>query len=496
MRTLFLVCSVLVGCADSDPDGLPDDSEGVPYIGEDEMQGRWLLGQSIDQMKPNGATTFLSVGRASILPNDPRVVEVTDNGALIAKIGANAASFTNIQLSSSTGQVVRIAPGGLEGSHEVLTVDVPNGSGGWKSICKDNGKAFPMRGVWTSTGFHRDDPTQISFGCADGVAYKCGAKWGYVPGVSPDLTIAYDPAAIEWNTHLACTRMASADICGDRTPHTREMTPIIIRDRIPGHRPDIDGREAPNPVVIKPPLARIAGVAMPPPPDTYFFESMWSSKEHVGAVCLEKQRWASLPSDTNCGALVDPRTHPATPPPRGAKYCEELLLDNDEMLRLRPLIANASMTYDIIMRRWQHPGTKDIVTTARGYVDTEEGKTEYPFPGLGYTVPLGEDGILLRNLPGSLIDSSDPTKTDVVKVYSKGTTDRTLMADPLLDRSSPSFEGYLLTRPASNRSPFYRWIRKDPTTHVLLDEVTSVNAGAGFTSGALQGYVYKNAATE
>jgi hypothetical protein len=86
---------------------------------------------------------------------------------------------------------------------------------------------------------------------------------------------------------------------------------------------------------------------------------------------------------------------------------------SDDEIGATALLANASKTQDMYMHRWRNPTTKDVVATVRGFPGTG------PVPFAGYTEYLDSDGILLRNLPGSI----DP-KTDVIEVFSTGTSVR------------------------------------------------------------------------
>ena len=85
-------------------------------------------------------------------------------------------------------------------------------------------RALAVSGVWDSTGARREDPTQFTFACENGVITKC-IGWGYKPWGSRDghpLT----------ELHQACTRMARADYCGDGVSHTRQNTYIDRYDRL------------------------------------------------------------------------------------------------------------------------------------------------------------------------------------------------------------------------------------------------------------------------
>ncbi|WP_143101402.1 ADYC domain-containing protein [Stigmatella aurantiaca] len=163
-----------------------------------------------------------------------------------------------------------------------LTSPVPGGS--QEDVCPSdadhpNGMwAVPMKGVFhPSSGERKDNaPNRFTFGCDTGVIAKC-YRWGYKPWLPPqDL----DEPQMMQELHVACTRMARADYCGNGTPYTEDGTPIHPWDLLP---------KAIRPLT--------PGAATP------LFEAGWSP---TGAVCLSKTRWENLkPLPANC-PLVAP----------------------------------------------------------------------------------------------------------------------------------------------------------------------------------------------
>jgi hypothetical protein len=84
-------------------------------------------------------------------------------------------------------------------------------------LCADGwNRAMPMRGTWNERGRREDSISEFSFACNGAVAVKC-LNWTYEP----------------WgDAHQACTRMASADYCGDGTSNTIGGTLISLYDRM------------------------------------------------------------------------------------------------------------------------------------------------------------------------------------------------------------------------------------------------------------------------
>ena len=429
---IALVGVLVAGCTDQVAEPV-EVFKGPAPLYEEELQGRWLLGSVPDRLSAPGADHVSVLAdtanghRASVAGGSLIVRDA--NGALVAA-GADQA-LVGLVLIAADGTEVQIAAAATDPNvgGPVYQLQYKSKAGAWTDYCANGDVAVAMQGTWTATGFHRND-NNISFGCSDGTTFKC-FTWGYVPGPA---------ASTAWDAHQACTRMARADVCGDGTPHTREETPIVIRDYLAGYH------DAPTDV----PALRHAAT-FPAPPDRHFYESAWTAGENIGAVCLSRIRWASLPVG-GCASLPDPRIT------AGAKYCEDM--SNDELLLANALLANASKTQDMYLHRWKNPATSDVVSTVRGFYSDGPDRV-IPFPG--YTEYLGSDGILLRNLPGSLEPS------DVIEVFSTGALDRVLLPDATLTRADPSFEGYLLAQPGADRVPFNEYQRGG------VDRLTSVD---------------------
>lgn len=448
---IVLLSLLVAGCAD--PVAVPGEIYAGPApVYEEELQGRWLLGRVPDRLTAVGAD-HISVLPDAINRSGHRAS--VSAGALVVRDAAGAtlyegddAAIVGLALATADGSEIQIVAAGVD-----ATVGGPvyqlryrsKATGVVSNYCEGGEVAVPMQGTWTATGYHRGGDN-ISFGCRDGTTFKC-FTWGYVPG----------PLASDgWHAHQACTRMARADICGDGTPHTREETPIVIRDYLVGYN------DHPSDA----PALRHA-TTFPAHPDRHFYESAWTSGENIGAICLSRMRWASLPVGGTCGSLPDPRIT------QGAKFCEDM--SDDELEIANVWLANASQAFDMYLHRWRHPGTQDVVATVRGFYSAGSDLVT-PFPD--YTEYIGSDGIILRNLPGSI------DRSEVIEVFSTGTSDRVLLPNAALTRADPSFEGYLLTTPGSDRVPFHQYRRAG------VDRLTSVDPeDSAFTLEASLHYV-------
>lgn len=192
-------------------------------------------------------------------------------------------------------------------------------------LCEGRG-ALLVRGRWGDDGSYWPDDPSFSFACLPrkasppgspaavflegGAIAKC-IDWGYPPWAS-------DPNSVQHAQllHVACTRMAMADYCGENRPNTIEGTPIWFYEK------DVD-----------PPPSGV------PPDSSWALESAWmaepvpacedgcspdaGSRHYRGrAACLSKQRWKTFPFNGLCPRkLPDPR---AVPEGGESRYCENL----------------------------------------------------------------------------------------------------------------------------------------------------------------------------
>ena len=277
--------------------------------------------------------------------------------------------------------------------------------------------AVPLRGYYTRSRYHENADT-ITFGCDGSVVKKC-IWWGYLPGdtgPSPNPNVPND-----WDYHQACTRMANADYCATGESSTRELTPILIRDFKPG------GQLHPNGEGV---VDELEHATIPGDLDQYYIEAAWRAGRRK-PLCASSARWAAMPLRP-CGVpgagedhLIDPRLDPS------ARLCDEFTYQ--ELIDEGALIINASKTMDAPLLRWRKPSAPnspaDTLTTIRGFyipsspitiaqylypngeLPTPDERSIIPFASLGYTQFQGPEGLILRNLPGTL------NEADMIKLY-------------------------------------------------------------------------------
>jgi hypothetical protein len=159
-------------------------------------------------------------------------------------------------------------------------------------------------------------------------------------------------------------------------------------------------------------------------------------------------RWVSLPPNPCPGQLPDPRFDPDPE----VKFCEEMTYA--DLQAEGALIINGSMVMDAPLHRWKNLATNDVVTTMRGFYSGLPGESIEPF--VGYDEYLGADGMIMRNLTGTL-----DAKTDMIELYlqhEKNTGDLTVSDGVALPAHtftpnaasgvrSADFEGYAFKDP-------------------------------------------------
>jgi hypothetical protein len=100
----------------------------------------------------------------------------------------------------------------------------------WQNVCPHGDDleraGFFVDGQWDDRGHFT--PSGYTFSCLSGVIAKCARSWGYKP--RKQLTAGDGSLVPLQPLHLACTRAARADYCGDGIPHTREGTLIDLFD--------------------------------------------------------------------------------------------------------------------------------------------------------------------------------------------------------------------------------------------------------------------------
>lgn len=420
----------LVGCVG---DSVTDDLMVPPQTPRStggSCQGRHMLGAA-----PDALTDGMPGHRfASVQPlssNLPVTVSVV-NGGLVARDGNGVVlysgaspKFIGMRLKTQAGPELEITGVSTEtyGSSYKLAFQLSK-----TDYCDGAGSAVAMQGVIEADRFHVLT-SDVTFGCPDGVLEKCHG-WGYRPDS--------DPTGVPWKLHQACMRMANADIYGDGESHTRELTPIVIRDLVAGANP------APTdaPAIGYP-------VMSPPPPGIPFFEAAWTGQRNRGALCLAHDRWLSEPLDGPQNAdLPDPRQVD------NVVNCIDLTYP--QMLDGGALLFNASKRMDMYLNRWRNPATGDLLTTLRGRFNHITTRHLPPFPG--YTEFLGTDGVMLRNRTGRL-DTGDVTE---MYMQHNPVTD-----DYVVATSTPvapgyvvgDFEGYTLNIDGPDLIPFWLFVR-------------------------------------
>ncbi len=448
MRQSLLLGLLVVGCAEqatTDPvEDIVDVGPVGPYIGGS-YQGRRMLGEFPDTLEANGTHFRVSVQaakpaglRLSVSAAGPLGV----NGAnLIASTGTTSFSgaderFIGVEMINAFDgarlKITSVKPHESGSTIYSLEYQAP-GSSEWVDYCDGAGGAIALHGSFSSNRIHQNTPTTISFACANGVGYKC-TLWGYVAGIT-------GPGNANWDHHQACIQMANAAYCGagpNGLPFTRAETPIMIQDFVKNYaKGDVD-LEHPDPY--------------PGDPDTFYFEAAWRPRG-LPPVCLSRLRWAALAPDPCPGVLEDPRI--STDPE--AKFCDEM--DYTDLRAAGAVIVSGTKLMDAPLIRWRNLATNGDrnFTTIRGYYVNIAGNTSESTPPPGYTQFVARDGMLLRNLTGTLDADADMI---ALYVYSSGTDQ--VLADENgtglpATYTKGEFEGYSFKDP--NRVPNLRALK-------------------------------------
>jgi hypothetical protein len=416
-------------------------AEGSSYITWDPEQGRHILGSEPDKLGAGGVHFSVSIlpinrqgWRLSVNPAGVKGVNgthlVADDGPLPMSDHVGTDSwFDDVILTDPTsGAQVKIRSSEATDSAIPSTVyfldyqDASQvGTDEWVDYCGEgNGAAIPLTGYYNSRRQHVWDPTRLSFACVDGTAHKCN-RWGYPAGNA-------GPGDLDWQYHQACTGMANANYCGTGQPFTREATPIRIRDEIAGYGSDGGPYDLTHPVTL------------PGNPDQFYIEAGWLPNGRP--LCLSRFRWAALSPD-QCGtSFPDPRFSDD----KRFKFCDEWTIE--QLFAAGAILVNGSKVMDAPLQRWRN-AAGDEVTTIRGFYLDRDGNgmvddpvTNAPFPGYNFFV--GMEGMLLRNLPGTLEVSQMRPLYGAVDPL----TDDRYLDDSGVGRKDPRFEGYsFLHRP-------------------------------------------------
>ena len=103
----------------------------------------------------------------------------------------------------------------------------------WGPLCPSGAGAIPLANLWSETNQRITDPNLFTFACDNAALAKC-FKWGYDPNKtqmeSDGQGNSHSQLLADW--HQACTRLVTADYCGDGVSHTRTGTAIDIYDNL------------------------------------------------------------------------------------------------------------------------------------------------------------------------------------------------------------------------------------------------------------------------
>ncbi|HEY0484033.1 MAG TPA: ADYC domain-containing protein [Kofleriaceae bacterium] len=435
---MMMSCAAGQGAVEDPPGAVDPPKLQVTTYGEEE-QGRFVLGNLADGLASGGrhvsvtaptGTTISVDGQRLVFQGVPAPI-----GLVLPASGADVGAL----------RIDDIDPGGA--GYLVRYWNTTQGA--WLDYCDpaESPWALAMPGEWTTAGLHDAGP-MVTFACQiSGKAAKCEA-FGY----RPETTAGAGPGLLGWDLNQACVQLTRADYCGDGESHTREKTPILIRDFIPGAEPNNVGpyRLQDTPASYPP---------VPPPPDQYYYEAAWAPRMPV--LCLNRMRWADFELGGPCPRrLKDPRVDPS------AKFCEELVLDQNPRYLL-----DACKTMDLALHRWSN-GAGDTVTTVHGYVVDETTTRRHTVPPVGFRAPalMGSEGYLLRNQTGELKEPDTVFK--VYRLHNATTGDSVVGPPGMLPGYSftdpDDFEGYLVKDAGPDYLPLYLYQAGD-------DYVTAVD---------------------
>lgn len=470
-KTLASV-SILAITACSQPDDEwtePDDGEepelGTSLTGK-EMQGKFVLGKSMDLIAGDDSTRHFSASRFN-------------KGQEVKLIGAALQPSSGTLLASNEDELTfTYARTELGVSYYLLSRrDATTGRS--SDPCAGT-EAIPMLGTFTREGLREEDPDRLTFACRDGAALKC-LEAGYKPGVNPNDRPT-------WMAFQACTQEFRADYCAKGVSHTREETVIELYDYV-----EVRGEPTPK--------DKFEGVEdWPPPPGQFYFEGAYLV-DHQTVFCLSRIRWSSIPPNgpTECdlGDLPDPRTDP------DGHFCEEYDWDRDGApagedgsgeggIKLTVddediLVLNASKFNDLPLLVWRNGSGPDNVSTVQGYNDDDY--PEPPFPNGSWSF-VSLDGFLLRSLTGGI------TQNDVYKVaiWKRGNADHvlgpinvTLPGWPLNNYSVPAaapLEGWIFRNWRLGTVPLILYERPAGATTEYLSTAVPPPLASGYVQSA------------
>ena len=448
---LSLSVSLAAGaCSALEEDG-PDPEEppelGTAETGK-EMQGRFILGELMDDVPGEDADHHFSVSLSGATPP----VHFIDSAAL------DIASGTLNAPGGDTLTFTRVGPQRDVSSYTIRIIDAQTQQP--FDPC-DGGTATPLLGIFSRDRAHEYDEDRLSFACRTGSADKC-IKWGYKPGG--------DPTDREtWQAHEACAQEANAGYCADNKSYTLEETTIALADFV--------GVRGPPPATLE------NATDWPPPPTDFYYEGAYRVG-HQKVFCLARARWSDLPLGGPDGCpLDDPRLGVGN-------YCEEYDWDDKRETgngTLKPppdvVVLNASAYNVLGLHMWRSGA--DHVATIQGYADGGGRPNIVPFP-VGSWTHVKQDAVLLRRPTPDMV----PT-TVLARIYIGPNNDRVLGPDntqigwPPAGYAPPTGappEGYLFTDDTwPGTVPLYLYSRTINGTQTEYLSATSPPAQKGYT---------------
>jgi len=192
------------------------------------------------------SATFTGVSFSGVTVSSAAVRNISFNGGLFSGVRESDSSqvsgiaFKNAimkgKLSNNASMDMRIDDIVHDSYYNVdwyyVSMSIDNGYSWWP-LCKNGVGALPLANRWSASNSKITDPSLFTFACDQAALAKC-AKWGYDPQKTKreklDASNEKYQSLDDW--HQACTRLVTADYCGDGVSHTRTGTPIDIYDNL------------------------------------------------------------------------------------------------------------------------------------------------------------------------------------------------------------------------------------------------------------------------
>ena len=116
------------------------------------------------------------------------------------------------------------------------------GPGSWLDVCESRGdepgEGLFVNGQWSPDGSWSGEG--YTFSCLGGVIARCAVEWGYEPWKTLEPSGQGASEIDVARLHLACTRAARAEYCGDGVSYTLDGVMIDMFDGFGINRPDPD----------------------------------------------------------------------------------------------------------------------------------------------------------------------------------------------------------------------------------------------------------------